>query len=338
MNTLVLNNPDSNTTMHSAKTEFRDLYDPVQAELAKVQRKISEQLSTSDQQLAPILQVISERQGKMLRPAMVLLSGKLFSEICDEHIDCSVMVELIHMASLMHDDVIDGAHLRRGQSSANALWGNTAAVLLGDFLLSRAFMLAAGSSCDGATALLGRTAQTLCTGELKQNLLKGRFDLTEQDYFQIIEAKTADLFRCSCQLGAVASGASKDQQEISGQFGYQFGLAFQIADDLRDVLSSDKQEGKTLGTDLLQEKFTLPVIHWINQDSSQRQVRMEQLMALKDPSELTKQMQLSGSVDYALEQAQSRIEQAKQSLSPLPETGAKKALLGFADKIVADIF
>ena len=338
MNTLVLNNPDSNTTMHSAKTEFRDLYDPVQAELAKVQRKISEQLSTSDQQLAPILQVISERQGKMLRPAMVLLSGKLFSEICDEHIDCSVMVELIHMASLMHDDVIDKAQLRRGQSSANALWGNTAAVLLGDFLLSRAFMLAAGSSCDGATALLGRTAQTLCTGELKQNLLKGRFDLTEQDYFQIIEAKTADLFRCSCQLGAVASGASKDQQEISGQFGYQFGLAFQIADDLRDVLSSDKQEGKTLGTDLLQEKFTLPVIHWINQDSSQRQVRMEQLMALKDPSELTKQMQLSGSVDYALEQAQSRIEQAKQSLSPLPETGAKKALLGFADKIVADIF
>ena len=324
--------------MHSAKTEFRDLYDPVQAELAKVQRKISEQLSTSDQQLAPILQVISKRQGKMLRPAMVLLSGKLFSEIWDEHIDCSVMVELIHMASLMHDDVIDKAQLRRGQSSANALWGNTAAVLLGDFLLSRAFMLAAGSSCDGVTALLGRTAQTLCTGELKQNLLKGRFDLTEQDYFQIIEAKTADLFRCSCQLGAVASGASKDQQEISGQFGYQFGLAFQIADDLRDVLSSDKQEGKTLGTDLLQEKFTLPVIHWINQDSGQRQVRMERLMALKDPSELTKQMQLSGSVDYALEQAQSRIEQAKQSLSPLPETGAKKALLGFADKIVADIF
>ena len=317
--------------------EIQSHYNLIQPELVQVRQVICEQFQSSDKQISTVLEVLSEQQGKMIRPAMVLLCSKLFGGIRREHIEFSAMVELIHMASLMHDDVIDGAHLRRGQSSANALWGNTAAVLLGDFLLSRAFMLAAASSCDDATALLGRTAQTLCTGELKQNLLKGRFDLTEQDYFQIIESKTAALFRCSCQLGAVASGASKDQQEISGQFGYQFGLAFQIADDLRDVLSSDKQEGKTLGTDLLQEKFTLPVIHWINQDSSQRQVRMERLMALKDPSELTKQMQLSGSVDYALEQAQSRIEQAKQSLSPLPETSAKEALLLFSDQVLADI-
>ncbi len=273
----------------------------------------------------------------MLRPAMGLLCGKLFSEIRPEHIDLAAVVELVHMASLLHDDVIDEAQIRRGQSSANALWGNTAAVLLGDFLLSRAFMLAAGSACDGAAALLGQTAQHLCTGELKQNLFKGCFDLTEQDYFRIIEAKTAALFRCSCQLGGAASDASKDQQEISGQFGQQFGLAFQIADDLRDVLSSEKQEGKTLGTDLQQEKFTLPVIHWINQDSDRKQARIEQIAALKDPEELTKQMRLSGSIDYALEQARLRIEQAKQLLVPFPATDAKKALLGFADRVVADI-
>jgi octaprenyl-diphosphate synthase len=238
---------------------------------------------------------------------------------------------------LLHDDVIDGASLRRGRPSANALWGNTAAVLLGDFLLSRAFTLAADSTCDGAAALLGQTARILCVGELKQNLLKGRFDLTEQDYFQIIEAKTAALFCCSCQLGAIASGVPAEQQENLGQFGHQFGLVFQIADDLRDVLSSEKQEGKTLGTDLLQEKFTLPVIHWINQDSDRKQARIEQIAALKDPGELTKQMRLSGSIDYALEQAQVRVEQAKQSLNPFPASPAKETLLSLVDKVLVDI-
>jgi len=238
---------------------------------------------------------------------------------------------------LLHDDVIDKAQLRRGRASANALWGNTAAVLLGDYLLSRAFMLAAASKCDGAAVLLGQTARTLCVGELKQNLFKGRFDLTEQDYFQMIEAKTAALFRCSCQLGPMVSGVSKDQQEFSGRFGHQFGLAFQIADDLRDVLSSEKQEGKTLGTDLLQEKFTLPVIHWINQDSSRKKMRIEQMAAFKEPEQLIEQMRLSGSIDYAIEQAQVQVEQAKQSLNSFPAAPAREALLLFADKVVADI-
>ena len=317
--------------------ELKNAYKPIEMELLQVQQKISEQFQNSDEQLSAVLQVLSDQQGKMLRPAMTLLCGKLSTELCDEHIDCSAMVELIHIASLMHDDVIDRAQLRRGQPSANALWGNTAAVLLGDFLLSRAFMLAAASNCDGVAALLGQTAQILCVGELKQNLLKGCFDLTEQDYFQMIEAKTASLFHCSCQLGAMVSGVPKDQQEILGQFGQQFGLAFQIADDLRDVLFSEKQEGKTLGTDLLQGKFTLPVIHWINQDGDRKKTRIEQAATVKDPRELTKQMRLSGSIDYALEQAQVKIEQAKQLLGPFPMTPAKEALLLFTDQVIADI-
>ncbi|RKY05851.1 MAG: hypothetical protein DRP56_08460 [Planctomycetota bacterium] len=331
-----MSDPDFISTKETSM-ELQDAYKPIEMELLGVQHKVSKQFQDSDEQLSSVLQVLSAGQGKMLRPAMALLCGKLFSELCDEHIDCAAMVELIHMASLMHDDVIDKAHLRRGQPSANALWGNTAAVLLGDFLLSRAFTLAAASDCDGVAALLGRTAQILCVGELKQNLFKGRFDLTEQDYFQMIEAKTAGLFRCSCQLGAMVSGASKDRQAILGQFGRQFGLAFQIADDLRDILSSENKEGKTLGTDLQQKKFTLPVIHWISQDGGQKQMRIEQIAALKDPRELTKQMRLSGSIDYASEQAQSRIEQAKQSLNPFPATPAKEALLLFADQVLVDI-
>jgi len=317
--------------------ELQDAYKPIEMELLEVQQKIFEQFQDSDEQLSTALQVLSAGQGKMLRPAMMLLSGRLFSEIRSKHIDLAVVIELVHVASLLHDDVIDKARLRRGQPSANALWGNTAAVLLGDFLLSRAFMLAAASKCDDAAIVLGQAAQGLCVGELKQNLLKGRLDLIEQDYFQMTEAKTAGLFRCSCLLGAMVSDAPKDQQEALGRFGCQFGLAFQIADDLRDILSSEKREGKTLGTDFLQEKLTLPVIHWINQDRNQKQMRMEQAAALKDPGWLTEQMQLSGSIDYALEQAKLRIEEAKQSLVLLPPTPVKEALLSFADQVVADI-
>lgn len=308
------------------------LYTPIQPELIKVQQRIAEQFESSDPQLAPLLQTIADRQGKMIRPAFVLLCGKMTSAINDEHIDFAAMIELLHMASLLHDDVIDKADLRRGRPSTNALWGNTAAVLLGDFLLSRAFMFAAASKCEGAATLLGQTSRTLCIGELKQNMLKGSFDITEQDYLQLINAKTAALFSCSCQLGAIASGTSADQQQILGQFGQQFGMAFQISDDLSDILSSEKQEGKTLGTDLQQGKFTLPMIHWINQNSDQKQARIQQVKTLKDPAQLIQHMRLNGSIDYATEQVTGRIQQAKALLSTFPDSSAKEALLLFADK------
>jgi octaprenyl-diphosphate synthase len=286
------------------QTQHRD--NLVEDQLDQVKALLLEQFHSTDPQIASVLKTLSEQQGKMIRPAMVLLCGNLFGSIRPDHIEFAVMVELIHMASLLHDDVIDQAQLRRGRPSANAQWSNTTAILLGDFLLSRAFMLAASSRCDRAATLLGRTAQVLCVGELKQNLFKGHLDLDEDDYLRMIEAKTAALFRCSCQLAAMASGASEQQQEVIGEFGRRIGLAFQIADDLRDILSSETQEGKTLGTDLLQEKFTLPVIHWVNQDNELKQSRIRQITTAETPEQVIEQMQLSGSVDYAMEYARSQ--------------------------------
>jgi len=317
--------------------KLREHYQSIQAELVEVQRTISDQLNTADEQIAPVLRVISQRQGKMLRPAMVLLSGKLYSDIYPEHMTFAAMVELIHMASLLHDDVIDKADMRRGQPSANALWGNTSAVLLGDLLLSRAFMLAGASTCEGVVTLLGQMAQTLCTGELQQNLLKGCHDLTERDYFQMIEAKTAALFDCSCRLGAMASGAPEDQQKRAGQFGCHFGLAFQIVDDLRDILSDEEAEGKTLGTDLRHRKFTLPIIHWYSQNGDRKKAFAEQSEIFSDPVELTRQLRASGSIDYAIEQATLQIQQAKEAIEPLPRTSAKEALCRIADTAIEKI-
>ncbi|MEN8126468.1 MAG: polyprenyl synthetase family protein [Planctomycetota bacterium] len=317
--------------------KLQDYYKPISVELLEVQQKITEQYQVADKDLSGVLQEISRRQGKLLRPAFVLLSGKLISDIRPEHIDLAAVVELVHRASLLHDDVIDKAQLRRGQVSANALWGNTAAVLLGDFLLSRAFMLGTSSQFDGTVRILCQTAQTLCTGELKQNLLKGSWSLTEQDYFQIIEAKTAALFRCSCQLGAMASAASAQQIEALSEFGFQYGLAFQIADDLRDILSTENQEGKTLGTDLLEKKLTLPAIHWINQDDRQKQALIEQMTDCSDAKELARQMRLSGSIDYAIQLARQCIEKARQQLDMFNTAPAKEALLSLADNVISDI-
>ena len=142
------------------------------------------------------------------------------------------------------------------------------------------------------------------------------------------------MFRCSCLFGAVVSNAPKDQQEALARFGTQLGLAFQIADDLRDILSNEKREGKTLGTDFLQEKLTLPVIHWINQDENQKQSRIEEVSALKDPDSLTEKMQISGSIDYAFKEAGLRIEQAKQSLECLSFGPIKDALSLLADEVI----
>ncbi|MHC5146725.1 MAG: polyprenyl synthetase family protein [Planctomycetota bacterium] len=317
------------------QTQHRD--NLVEDQLDQVKALLLEQFHSTDPQIASVLKTLSEQQGKMIRPAMVLLCGNLFGSIRPDHIEFAVMVELIHMASLLHDDVIDQAQLRRGRPSANAQWSNTTAILLGDFLLSRAFMLAASSRCDRAATLLGRTAQVLCVGELKQNLFKGHLDLDEDDYLRMIEAKTAALFRCSCQLAAMASGASEQQQEVIGEFGRRIGLAFQIADDLRDILSSETQEGKTLGTDLLQEKFTLPVIHWVNQDNELKQSRIRQITTAETPEQVIEQMQLSGSVDYAMEYARSQVRQAHEQLASFDQAPAKEALFAFSDTILADI-
>lgn len=317
--------------------KLQEFYQPIERELQLVQNTIAEQIQTSDPYLAPVLEELSGKHGKLIRPALLLLCGKLISELNPEHINQAAIIELIHMASLLHDDVIDKARLRRGRLSANALWGNTAAILLGDFLLSKTFTLASRSRLNGTLSLLGRAAQMLCTGEIKQNLLKGRLDLTEQDYFQIIEAKTAALFQCSCHLGACYSNAGREEIDALCEFGFQFGLAFQIADDLRDVLSSEKREGKTLGTDFVQGKLTLPVIHWINQDPDHKQDRINQLSELRDPKHLREQLEMTGSVRYAIDEARQRLERAGESLDRFSTSAAKDALLSLTGLVLQNV-
>ncbi len=309
--------------------------DPIRSNLARVHNRIAGLLQSSDNQTNKCLYYLTEQTGKMLRPSLVLLSGKCMGDIGSEHIDLATMVELVHRASLLHDDVIDSAEVRRGKRTPNVLWGNTAAVLLGDFLLSRAFYLGAHVQCSAAAEILSDAAQELCSGELQQNFQKGEWDISEQRYYQIIEAKTAVLFKSSCQLGAIASNASPEQVASLGQFGIELGIAFQITDDLLDILGTQQGAGKTLGTDLIQGKLTLPLIHWIQSDEQEKADRINLLNQQCDPNVLIHHLRENGSVDYALTQVRKCIIRAKEHIEGFDQSPAKDSLMGMADHVAA---
>ncbi|MBC8378649.1 MAG: polyprenyl synthetase family protein [Planctomycetes bacterium] len=335
-----MRDPENNDQLSALPLETCEQFgflEAVQSELEQVHVRINQLLRAPNEQIAECLRILAGQTGKMLRPSLVLLSGKCFGPIGPAHIDLAAMVELLHRASLLHDDVIDSAELRRDKKTANILWGNTAAVLLGDFLLSQAFYLGTKVPFAEAGDIMSRTAQDLCCGELQQNFQQGNWEISEQQYFQLIDAKTAALFRCSCQLGAIAVKASDEQIQAFGEFGTELGIAFQITDDLLDMTGNEQETGKTLGTDLLQGKCTLPVIHWIHQHQEQKNQRIDQLKQGCSMQMLVEEMKQSGSLDAAVAQAQWRISQATEHLEVIPPSQAKdslSALLSYvADRI-----
>ncbi len=308
-------------------------FEAIKPELEQVQRRIEELLSEPDEQIRQCLAYLNRSPGKMIRPALVLLCGGCVGAICPEHIDLAAMMELIHRASLLHDDVIDSARMRRGQETANALWGNTAAVLLGDFLLSRAFYLGVSVRLDGAAEILSRTARDICCGELRQNFWKGRWDISFDQYYQLIEAKTAALFKSSSCLGAMAGKASAEQAENLSQFGHHLGMAFQITDDLLDILGTPKTAGKTLGTDLTQGKLTLPVIHWVQQDPAEKENRIGLLNPGADMQRLIEAMTQSGSIEFAFSRVDHHIGRARTMLAAFDDSAARQSLMQLADEV-----
>ena len=310
--------------------------EPIQAELVRVHRRIEQLLTSPQEQIQQCLSAMTERTGKMLRPCLVLLSGQCLAPIVDEHIDLAAMVELVHRASLLHDDVIDAAKLRRSGKTANALWGNTAAVLLGDFLLSKAFSLGAKIN-PRANEIMNLAAQQLCTGELLQNFQCEQWDLTESQYYTIIDAKTAALFQSSCQLGAVASSGTDQQIQLFGEFGRELGIAFQIADDLLDLQSTQEKAGKTLGTDLRQGKLTLPLIHWIQSGTQDKDRCIEMIADPNHVQEVIEALKQSQSLDYAVAKVKHHSERAAVKLCDFKHTPAGQAMLSLTEYVAGRV-
>src|SRR5438552_11697407 len=248
-----------------ARPARSDLFQPVQGDLEIVERILRETIETAQPGVARLISHLASYRGKRLRPALLLLTARACGRVERAHHVLAAVVEMIHTATLVHDDVLDGAGVRRHVATINAGWGNQASILLGDYLFTHAFHLSSALGEARACRLIGDATNRLCAGELHQICQRGNLELTEETYFDIIDGKTAELTSCCCRLGALYSGMDAEVVERLASYGRHLGMAFQIADDLLDLVGEERSVGKSLGTDLEQQKLTLPLIYMMRQ-------------------------------------------------------------------------
>ncbi len=309
-------------------------FDCIEPELEQVEKLLEQCLLDTDTQLKPILDDYSPKGGKMLRPKMVLLASKALGQINENHIRIAAILQMLHNATLLHDDVIDGGKVRRGRPTINAKWSNAAAVLLGDFLISKMFTLCTDFPGE-VTAILADVTSRICQGELAQSLRDDSGKITQDEYLKIIENKTASLFQCCCLLGAKLSEASKEDTDAAAQFGLNWGMAFQIADDLSDITANENDTGKTAGRDAAGAKLTLPVIHYVENVGNNNHDNLQQLLA--DKHRLKQTLMAAGSIGYAQDTATKYIHRAQQNIGLLPKNDYTTCLNQFGDFIIDQI-
>lgn len=313
----------------AARSVLESIYEPVREELAEVEEVLRSELRSDDPFVDELAQHSFHLGGKRLRPALLLLAGKTVGELNRSHIVLAAVVEMIHTATLVHDDVLDEAQLRRYRETVNAQWNNEASVLLGDYLFTHAFYLASSLDSTMACRTIGRSTNIVCEGELRQIKSRGNFSLSEKEYLAIIEAKTAELCACCCGLGAHYAGASEVGQNALTAYGRYLGIAFQITDDLLDLFGDEQTTGKSLGTDLVKQKLTLPLIRLLSQVDDQRREALTALLAApatNHRAELREWLEASGAMEYARQQAARYAQRAGEQLKDLPESAARQVL------------
>ena len=302
---------------------------PVAQELAAVSQRLQQELRHPDPVIDELAQHSFRIGGKRLRPALLLLTAQLFGKVNDSHRVLAAVVEMIHTATLVHDDVLDQAAIRRHEPTVNARWNNQTSVLLGDYLFTHAFTLASSLETTYGCRTIGRSTNVVCEGELKQTAAIGNFRLRREQYLQIIDAKTAELCACCCQLGAYYAGATDELTERLRAYGRHLGIAFQIADDLLDLEGEEQLTGKSLGTDLENRKMTLPLIELRDQIGQAQQDELRALIEhpnVENFAKLLDWLESSGSLQHAHSLADNHIRQALRQLEALPASPARAAL------------
>ncbi len=317
---------------------LRALYAPVASKLEDVENLLRRQLSNDNPLLDRLVKHGFRLGGKRLRPALVLLSAEATGGIRPEHLTLAAMAELIHTATLVHDDVLDEATIRRHLDTVNARWDNEASILLGDFLFAQAMCLASSLDDVFACRVVSESARRMCEGELRQIEGRGDYGLTESDYFEIIAGKTAALMACCCQLGAHYAGAEPEVCDLLMRYGHDLGLAFQIADDVLDLSGNEDVVGKSLGTDLVKQKATLPLIHVLDSVSDEDRTALTAALSRSGNHQrelLQPWFERCDAISYAREKARWLTERASEALAALPPSPACESLHGLAEFVVA---
>jgi octaprenyl-diphosphate synthase len=240
--------------------DWRRIVRPVEPFLAQVSACLAEQISHFEPEIAEYARYALTNQGKQLRPALVALSGQAVGRLNDGHVRVAAIIEMVHLATLVHDDIMDGAELRRRRPTLAVHWGNEVSVLLGDCLFAHALEMAASFPTPDVCRAVSRATKTVCTGEILQTQRRGRLDLERAEYVKLLEMKTAELFALSCELGGALAGATPAEGASLRDYGLALGTAYQIYDDCVDLFGREEQAGKSLGTDLAKGKLTLPVL------------------------------------------------------------------------------
>jgi octaprenyl-diphosphate synthase len=305
------------------------LYRPIRGDLEKAERIFTNELASDSRYVRELVAHLRHYRGKQLRPALLLLAARACGRVTPEHHTLAAVVEMIHTATLVHDDVLDHADLRRHVPTVNAHWGNASSVLLGDLLFTHSFYLASTTGSTLACRLIGEATNRVCAGELQQIGERGNLDLSEERYFDIIRGKTAELTACACRLGALFAGADEAVAEALARYGRDLGVAFQIVDDLLDLVGREEQTGKSLGTDLEQQKLTLPLIRLLNQAPPEQNRHLRHILASQENHKrckLADYFAQSDALDYARRAAERYAANARYELHVLPPSECRHIL------------
>ena len=305
----------------------------VGADLAAVDRRIRERLHSEVALVDQVSTYIIASGGKRLRPLLVLLAARAAGYRGEHHIDAAALIEFIHTATLLHDDVVDGSSMRRGQDTANEVWGNETSVLVGDFLYSRAFQMMAQMGSLPIMHIMADATNTIAEGEVLQLLNAHDPETTEQRYLDVIYRKTARLFEVGAEVAAILAGADASLRRAMAQYGRHVGTAFQLIDDVLDYRGSSEERGKNLGDDLAEGKPTLPLIHALKKgDTEQRKLirlAIEQ-GGLAELTRITEAIEATGGLEYTERLARSESSAAVAALNGIPHSDYARALRALA--------
>lgn len=313
--------------------------DLIAEDLKLVERRFRENLESDVPLISRVVDYVLASGGKRIRPAMLLLASRLCNYKGDQAVYLASVVEFIHTATLLHDDVVDSATLRRGQASANTLWGNEASVLVGDFLFSKSFSLMVAAGDLNVLKVMSRATTAIAEGEVLQLHCIGDIGLTEEKYIEIIKSKTAVLLSAASQCGAILGEASPVQEHALAEFGMQLGIAFQLMDDILDYTASQDEFGKSIGHDLEEGKMTLPLIHALRNCTSDEREMAAGIVAADqvDEHDFNRIMDLVDRYDgigYTLNAAVKCKDACLKHLSCFPESHCRDALAELAEYVV----
>ena len=309
-------------------------------EMQAVEDQFNKNLASDVPLVSQVGNYILSSGGKRIRPMLLLLSARLCGYRGDKDVELASVVEFIHTATLLHDDVVDGADLRRGNRSANSVWGNQASVLVGDFLFAKSFSVMVGCENLKILKILSDTTTHMAEGEILQLLNTCDLDVDEQRYLQVVRDKTAILIAAACQVGGMLAGVDEQREEALREFGLEIGTAFQLMDDALDYVADQADFGKAKGHDLAEGKMTLPLISAYNRSTDQERVEVARIIEAEELSEadlnyVCQLIDRHDGIAYTRQRAVDRIEAAKRQLEIFPDNEARRALFILADYVVA---